>query len=77
MRCIHNVKILAVIPLLLVVLSPPVVPAGGAVEYERIDPSHRGSENDAHRDTQYHCGHDLQPKTGTDGSVQVMRKKFE
>ncbi len=40
MRSICRVSSLAVVPLLFVMLSPIVASAGGAVEFERIDPSY-------------------------------------
>ena len=40
MTSIYRVSSFVIVPLLLVMLSPFVVSAGGAVEFERIDPSY-------------------------------------
>ena len=57
MRSICRVSSFAIVPLLLVMLSPCVVSAGGAVEFERIDPSYLQTDANSLIDIDSHKDH--------------------
>ena len=59
MRSIYRVSSFAVVPLLSVMLYPCVVSAGGAVEFERIDPSYHQTDANSLVDIDSHKDHKI------------------